>query len=98
MFLIYPLFVLSIVSPATNLHFIVQLLILVCILLFLCLMEICPYCLEIDLNNSPEKTKELRNLPFLNISSPVSNIPHLTNLDIDLHMPAEHNYYTAHVS
>ena len=61
-------------------------------------MEACPYCPEFDSRNCQEKTKEFRNLPFLNISSPVSNIPHLTNSDIDLHMPAEHNfgYYTTH--
>ena len=40
---------------------------------------------------------ELNNLPLLNINSPVSNIPHLTDLDADLHMPYEANfgYYTS---
>jgi hypothetical protein len=41
---------------------------------------------------------ELNNLPYLDITSPVSNIPHLTNLDIDLNMPSDQNfaYYTTH--
>ena len=43
-------------------------------------------------------TNEMRTLPFLSITSPVSNIPHLTNVDIDKHMPLNSNfgYYTAH--
>lgn len=43
---------------------------------------------------------ELNNLPYLNIISPVSNIPHLTNLDIDLNMPSDQNfaYYTTRFS
>ena len=36
--------------------------------------------------------------PSLNIMSPVSNIPHLTDLDVDLNMPSDHNfnYYSPH--
>ena len=42
----------------------------------------------------------MRTLPFLSITSPVSNIPHLTNADIDKHMPLDSNfgYYTTHGS
>ena len=41
---------------------------------------------------------ELGSLPILNIVSPLSNIPHLSNVDIDLHMPSDTNfgYYTPH--
>ena len=45
-----------------------------------------------------ERFAELGCLPVLNIVSPVSNIPHLSNIDIDLHMPSDTNfgYYTPH--
>lgn len=45
-----------------------------------------------------ERFAELGCLPVLNIVSPVSNIPHLSNVDIDLHMPSDTNfgYYTPH--
>ena len=44
-----------------------------------------------------EMFAELGCLPVLNIVS-VSNIPHLSNVDIDLHMPSDTNfgYYTPH--
>ena len=45
------------------------------------------------------RSTEMRNLPFLSITSPASNIPHLTlNVDIDKHMPLDNNfgYYTTH--
>ena len=47
---------------------------------------------------SEERLAELGSLPILNIVSPVSNIPHLSNVDIDLHMPSDTNfgYYTPH--
>ena len=40
----------------------------------------------------------MRTLPFLSITSPVSNIPHLTNVEIDKYMPLNSNfgYYTTH--
>ena len=40
----------------------------------------------------------MRSLPLLSITSPVSNIPHLTNVDIDKHLPFDSNfgYYTTH--
>ena len=45
-----------------------------------------------------DRANEMRTLPFLSITSPVSNIPHLANVDIDKHMPLNSNfgYYTAH--
>ena len=44
------------------------------------------------------KVTELKNLPFLNVTSPVSAIPHLTNIDVDCNMPSDQNfnYYTTH--
>ena len=41
---------------------------------------------------------ELNNLPCLNITSLPSNIPHLSDLDIDLNMPLDQNfaYYSTH--
>ena len=41
---------------------------------------------------------DLNSLPCLNVSSPISNIPHLSDLDIDLNMPCDQNfgYYTTH--
>ena len=42
--------------------------------------------------NIQDRIIEFNNLPFLNITSPVSNIPHLTNRDIDLHMPTDNNF------
>ena len=35
---------------------------------------------------------ELRNLPYLNITSPISNVPHLSDLDADLHIPIYTNF------
>ena len=45
-----------------------------------------------------ERSAQLGSLPMLNIVSPVSNIPYLSNIDIDLHMPSNMNfgYYTLH--
>ena len=37
-------------------------------------------------------TPESGSLPILNIVSPVSNIPHLSNVDTDLHMPSDMNF------
>ena len=47
---------------------------------------------------SEERFAEVGSLPILNIVSPVSTIPHLSNVDIDLHMPSNQNfgYYTIH--
>ena len=39
-----------------------------------------------------ERTSQCRELPRLNISSPITNIPHLTNLDIDMNMPLDENF------
>ena len=51
--------------------------------------------------NSPDifgEATELKNLPYLKISSPISNVPHLTNIDIDFNMPSDQNfnYYSTH--
>ena len=37
-------------------------------------------------------------MPCLDIGSSITNVPHLTDLDIDLHMPLDinFNYYSAH--
>ena len=37
-------------------------------------------------------------MPYLNIASPISNIPHLTSIDVDHNMPTDQNfnYYTTH--
>ena len=45
-----------------------------------------------------DRVTEIRSLPFLDITSPVSNIPYLSNVDIDKHMPSDTNfgYYTPH--
>lgn len=45
-----------------------------------------------------DRANEVRTFPFLSITSPVSNISHLTNLDIDKHMPLDSNFgfYTTH--
>ena len=55
-----------------------------------------PSCLGANHDNNHDNIQdriiEFSNLPFLNIISPVSNIPHLTNLDIDLHMPTDNNF------
>ena len=44
------------------------------------------------------KVTERKNLRFLNVTSPVSAIPHLTNIDVDRNMPSDQNfnYYTTH--
>ena len=59
-------------------------------------MAECQQC--ISCTDNQDRITEFRNLPFLNISSPISNIPHLTDSDIDLHMPTEinFNYYSTH--
>lgn len=36
---------------------------------------------------------ELGCLPVHNIVSSVSNFPHLSNVDIDLHMPSDTNFF-----
>ena len=51
-----------------------------------------PSCLGANHDNIQDRIIEFNNLPFLNITSPVSNIPHLTNLDIDLHMPTDNKF------
>jgi hypothetical protein len=43
-------------------------------------------------NVTVDRITQLGNLPFLNITSPISNIPHLTNSDIDLNMPFDNNF------
>ena len=51
---------------------------------------------EIDTSNIDNRKSQFCELPSLNISSPITNMPHLTNADIDLNMPADQNfnYYT----
>ena len=45
-----------------------------------------------------DRLTEIRSLPFLDITYPVSNIQYLSNVDIDKHMPSDTNfgYYTPH--
>ena len=45
-----------------------------------------------------DRANEMRSLPLLSTTSPVSNILHLTNVDIDKHLPFDSNfgYYTTH--
>ena len=45
-----------------------------------------------------DRVAEYKNLPFLNITSPISNIRHLVNSDIDRHLPNENifGYHTTH--
>lgn len=42
--------------------------------------------------------QDYNSLPYLDIGSTVTNIPHLTNSDVDLHMPCDSNfnYYDTH--
>ena len=50
-------------------------------------------------NDTYVKVTEYRNLSFFNISSPaITNIPHLTDADVDINMPFEQNfnYYSTH--
>jgi exonuclease III len=42
--------------------------------------------------NVGERIAQLDNLPFLHLSSPISDIPQLKNSDIDLNLPFEHNF------
>ena len=39
-----------------------------------------------------ERIAQLDNLPFLHLSSPISDIPQLKNYDIVLNLPFEHNF------
>jgi hypothetical protein len=43
--------------------------------------------------------EQYTELPYLSVSSPITNIPHLTNLDADLNMPMDQNfnYYTVNL-
>ena len=45
-----------------------------------------------------DKATEFRKLSYLKVASPVCNIPHLTNIDVDRNMPTDQNfnYYTTH--
>ena len=45
---------------------------------------------------SVDRVTEIRSSPFLDIASPVSNIPYLLNVDIDKHMPSNFGYYNPH--
>ena len=45
---------------------------------------------------SEERFAELGSLPILNIVSPVSNIPHLSNVDLDMPSDTNFGYYTPH--
>ena len=59
----------------------------------------CPKCLETNNYDTTDRFNiQFNDLPSLNIMSPVSNIPHLTDLDVDLDMPSDHNfnYYSPH--
>ena len=57
-----------------------------------------------DSINSNERLNELiqseqsNNPPYLNITAPISNVPHLNNVDVDLNHPLSQNfdYYSTH--
>lgn len=48
--------------------------------------------------NMMNRFTNLDNLPRLNISSPATNVPHLTDFDVDYNMPSDMNfrYYSTH--
>ena len=58
----------------------------------------CPNCLGMRVSDIFEKMDQYKNLPYLNLTSPITNIPHPTNLDVDLNMPTDQNfnYYCVH--
>ena len=59
----------------------------------------CPKCTVNLINdNINNNIQDYSLLPLLDIGSSITNIPHLTNSDVDLHMPYDKNfnYYTAH--
>ena len=58
----------------------------------------CPNCLGMCDFNITDKIEQFNNLPYLSLMSPVTNVPHLTNSDVDLNMPADQNfnYYNIH--
>ena len=60
--------------------------------------NICPRCLRTSDPEISDRVDELSRLPYLSITSPVGNTPHLTSADADLHMPLDHNfkYYSLH--
>ena len=43
-------------------------------------------------NDRVHETKQYGSLPFLNMSSSETNIPHLTSSDVDLNMPTDINF------
>ena len=55
----------------------------------------CGASIDSDIN---DRVTEYNNLPLFSITAPVLNIPHLTNTDVDRHMPTDQNfgYYTIH--
>ena len=55
-------------------------------------------CLNVTNDNTLNDIQDYSLLPLLDISSSITNIPHLTNSDVDLYMPCGKNfeYYTAH--
>ena len=58
----------------------------------------CPNCLGMNVSDISEKMVQYSNLPYFNLASPITNIPHLTNLDVDLNMPTDQNFndYSVH--
>ena len=51
-----------------------------------------------DLELCDRGPSEFNNLPYLSISSPISDVPHLASIDIDSHIPVGQNfqYYSVH--
>ena len=49
-----------------------------------------------SISHIDDRLLELKDLPCLNITSPITNTPHLNDLDIDLNLPSDNNfaYYT----
>ena len=61
-------------------------------------MGFCSKCCNYYRVDNDNHNEYFNSLPGLDISSTISNIPHLTNLDADLHMQYDvnFNYYDIH--
>jgi hypothetical protein len=59
----------------------------------------CGRCLtSTSISHIDDRLLELKDLPCLNKTSPITNTPHLNDLDIDLNLPSDNNfaYYTTY--
>lgn len=58
----------------------------------------CSKCSDIPNNTITDNIQEYTLLPLLDIGSTITNVSHLTNSDIDLHMPCDtnFNYFSTH--